>query len=98
IVVHSQKKDVTNYLEFLKQEGEKQTNPQLKALITSYQEFVAQIVKKRNVLEKEFFIVVPFSPFELGISASGIANSLLRKKNKIPYPEDYVISKAKTAL
>lgn len=98
IVVRSQKKDVTNYLNFLKEMGDKQTNPQLKGLITAYQTFVAQIVKKRNVLEKEFFIIIPFSPFELGLSTTGIANNILHKKRSVPYYKDYVIKKAKTAL
>src|SRR3989344_7815723 len=49
IIVHSQKKDVTKYLNYLKEEEGKQTNPLLRNLIASYQTFVAQIVKKRNV-------------------------------------------------
>lgn len=98
IIVRSQKKDVTNYLNYLKEEADKQTNAQLKKLITSYQTFVSQIVKKRNVLEKEFFVVVPFSPYELGISATGIANMLTRRNRSVPYAKDYVLKKAKTAL
>lgn len=98
IIVRSQKKDVTNYLNYLKEEADKQTNAQLKKLITSYQIFVSQIVKKRNVLEKEFFVVIPFSPFELGLSVTGIANMMTKRKRSIPYSEDYVLKKAKTAL
>lgn len=97
IVVRSQKKDVTNYLNYLKEEADKQTNGELKKLITSYQTFVSQIVKKRNVLEKEFFIVVPFSPYELGISAAGVANIFTRSR-AVTYSKDYVLKKAKTAL
>lgn len=98
IVVRSQKKDVSNYLKYLKEQEEKQTNEKLKRLIASYQEFVAQIVKRRNVLEKEFFIVVPFSPYELGISAAGALNQILGKKKKVPYELAYVLKKVKTAV
>lgn len=98
IVVHSQRKDVTKYLSYLKEEEDKQINPLLKNLLSSYQIFVSQIVKKRNVLEKEFFIVVPFSPFELGLSASGAFNQLLGKKRLVPYDKAYVLKKAKTAI
>jgi hypothetical protein len=98
ILARSQKKDVTNYLNYLKEMGDKQTNPQLKKLISTYQTFVSQIVKKRNVLEKEFFIIIPFSPFELGLNTTGIANNILRKKRSVPYYKDYVIKKAKTSL
>ncbi|TSC88763.1 MAG: hypothetical protein G01um10145_789 [Microgenomates group bacterium Gr01-1014_5] len=98
ILVRSQKKDVTNYLNYLKEEADKQTNAKLKVLIGSYQTFVAQIVKKRNVLEKDFFIIIPFSPFELGISTTGMVNTLTRRQRSVPYPKDYVLKKAKTVL
>jgi len=98
ILVHSKKKDVTKYLNYLKEEEDKQTNPLLRNLIASYQTFVAQIVKKRNVLEKEFFVVIPFSPFELGLSASGAFNQILGKRRFVPYDKDYVLKKAKTSL
>lgn len=99
ILVHSQKKDVTKYLNFLHEEEGKQTNPQLKALIATYQTFVAQIVKKRNVLEKEFFLIIPFSPFELGLSPLGALQTLFgQKRGKLPFTKAQVINKAKTAL
>jgi hypothetical protein len=98
IVVRSQKKDVTKYLHYLKDQENQQQNPKLKELIAYYQTFVAQIVKKRNVLEKEFFIVIPFSPFELGVSAQGMFNLVVTKKRSVPYEKDYVIKKAKTTL
>lgn len=98
IVIRSQKKDVSNYLKYLKEQEEKQTNEKLKRLIASYQEFVAQIVKRRNVLEKEFFIIIPFSPYELGISAAGVLNQILGKKKKVPYELAYVLKKVKTAV
>lgn len=98
ILVHSQKKDVTKYLNYLKEEELKQTNPLLRNLIASYQTFVAQIVKKRNVLEKEFFIVVPFSPYELGLSATSAFNQLFNRKRSVPFDKEYVLKKAKLAL
>lgn len=98
IIVRSKKKDVSNYLHFLEENEQKQKNPKLKEIMSSYREFVAQIVKKRNVLEKQFFIIIPFSPFELGLSATGMFNELIRKKKTLPYSKEYVVKKAKTAL
>lgn len=114
IYLRSQRKDVSNYLEFLKGEEEKQTNPKLKSVMASYREFVSQIVKKRNVLEKEFYIIVPFSPYELGVSAGqilveawGAFRSTLSpfgpidiapKAKRVPFAKSYVVKKAKTVL
>ncbi|MAG59889.1 hypothetical protein CMO96_03830 [Candidatus Woesebacteria bacterium] len=114
ILVRSQKKDVSKYLKFLQEQEEKQQNEKLKEMMSSYQEFVSQVVKKKNVLEKEFYLILPFSPFELGISASGALRSVQHialgvipftgksssspKKGSVPFTEDYVIQKAKAAL
>ncbi|HBL52194.1 MAG: hypothetical protein UT38_C0003G0025 [Microgenomates group bacterium GW2011_GWA2_39_19] len=98
IMIRSQQKDVSNYLSFLRENEEKIQNPLLKELMQSYENFVAQIVKKRNVLEKQFFIIIPFLPFELGLSAANLLNSIVRKRKSIPYTKEYVVKKAKTAL
>lgn len=104
ILVRSQKKDITRYLSFIEEQEAGQNNQKLKNLMTSYRNFISQIVKKRNVLEKEFYVIIPFSPFELGITPMGFVDTfpdfVLKKKTgkKIPYSKEYVIKKAKTVL
>lgn len=102
ILVRSQKKDITRYLSYLDEQEKLQTNEKLKAVMRAYKTYVAQIVKKRNVLEKEFYIIIPFSPHELGITASGFVDIVSpiarRKTKKIPYSRDYIVKKAKTVL
>lgn len=99
ILVMSQRKDISDYLDHLAKEEVKQKNEKLRRLMSSYREFVANIVKKKNVLEKEFFVVIPFSPFELGVSAAGLAKIIAPgRKRGVPFPKDYITKKAKTAL
>lgn len=99
ILIRSQRKDVSNYLEFLEKQEGKQVNPKLRSLMNSYRQFVINTVKRKNVLEKEFFIIIPFSPYELGISAGGFLKLVSpSKKKKIPYAKEYIIKKAKTVL
>jgi len=104
ILVRSQKKDITRYLNYLSEQQALQANEKLKGLMASYSRFISQIVKKRNVLEKEFYVVIPFSPFELGITAQGFTDAVplpvvsKKKIRKIPYSREYVIKKAKTVL
>ncbi|MBI4033302.1 MAG: hypothetical protein HY377_02210 [Candidatus Blackburnbacteria bacterium] len=99
ILVRSRRKDISNYLKFLEGEEGKQTNPKLKGLMSSYRNFVTQVVKKRNVLDKDFYIVIPFSPLELGISPLGIAKQILpNAKRAVPYSREYVVKKAKIVL
>lgn len=104
ILVRSQKKDITAYLAYLDEQEKLQTNTQLKTLMNAYKTFVGQIVKKRNVLEKEFYIIIPFSSLELGVTPRGFANIVTpfsmpsQKTHKLPFSKDYVIKKAKTVL
>ncbi|MBI2007093.1 MAG: hypothetical protein HYS83_00065 [Candidatus Blackburnbacteria bacterium] len=99
IFVRSQRKDVSDYLDFLAKQETKQENEKLRGLMSSYREFVINMVKKKNVLEKEFFIVIPFSPFEMGISARGVLGLVsLKSRRSVPFPKEYVVKKAKTAL
>lgn len=98
IVVHSQKKDISAYLFFLKKQQEGIANPKLKNMMSSYRTFVANVVKKRNVLEKQFFVVIHFSPLELGISVGGFLQLLPLHKKTIPFPKSYVVKKAKMVL
>lgn len=99
ILVRSQRKDVSDYLDFLANQETKQENEKLKGLMSSYREFVLNMVKKKNVLEKEFFIIIPFSPFETGISPRGVLN-LVSPKNRrsVPFSKEYITKKAKTIL
>lgn len=99
ILVRSQRKDISEYLNFLAKEEAGQKNERLKRLMSSYREFVSSVVKKKNVLEKDFFIVIPFSPYELGISAGSMVSLVSpAKKQKLPFPKGYVLKKAKTVL
>jgi hypothetical protein len=70
IVIRSQKKDISSYVAKLEAEKQKQSNPLLSAQIDTYKNFILQTVKENKVLDKKFYIVIPFSSLELGISHS----------------------------
>lgn len=93
ILVRSQKKDVSGYIRLLGDREQKQTNPLLKNQISQYKKFVEKVVKEGNVLDKDFYVIIPFSSLELGIAAAktGVNKAL-------PYPKDYIIKKALTTL
>jgi len=97
IVLRSERKDISSYLSLLeKQEAKKSGSPLLVGLINSYRKFVAEMVKKNNVLDKKFYVVIPFSSLELGIAPT--LTSLFKKTTSLPYAKEYIIPKAKTAL
>src|SRR3990172_2150030 len=63
IVVRSQRKDISIYMNFLNEAQSKINNPKLIHIMEDYKNFIAEAIKKKNVLSKKFYIVVSFSPF-----------------------------------
>jgi hypothetical protein len=67
LLIRTQHKDVTAYLKLLEEKERTQKNPKLAKSMHDYRLFVAATVKEKDVLDKKFFIVIPFSSLELGI-------------------------------
>lgn len=89
ILILSKKMNISSYIEYLNAKiVGAQTNEVIRTRLTSYREFIKNIVKKNTVLEKRFFFVIPFNPLELGVS--GV--------NAKKYSKEYVITRAKTSL
>ena len=94
IVIRSQKYDITTYIERLRQAELRQQNQKFRSQMTRYRAFVESTIQENNVLDKRFYIVIPFSPIELGLGSTfGIFGS-----RKVPYSKTYILEKAKTAL
>jgi hypothetical protein len=96
IVMRSQMKDITDYLKYLKEASKETKNPGLNKIMENYMQFIRETVKKKNVLGKRFFIVIPFSALELGVAKS--AASVTKRKGPLPFAKSYVIKKAKITL
>lgn len=95
IVIRSKRKDITAYLNLLKAAEEKQLYGPLKEQIEKYRLFVETTVKVNNVLDKKFYIVIPFSLLEMGVAS---AFKLFGRKKGLPYSKSYILERAKTAL
>jgi hypothetical protein len=97
IVVRSQKKDISNYMHFLDEARDKLTNPKLRVAMDDYREFLVEAIKKKNVLSKKFYIVLPFSQYELGVTRSFVEN-FTKRDVTLSYTKSYVLRKAKVSL
>lgn len=67
ILIQSKTKDATTYLNRLKAQEEKASSTNKRQLIGRYRQFVSELIKERNVLDKKFYVVVPASALELGL-------------------------------
>jgi len=97
IVIRSQLKDVSSYINLLNELAQKQIKPLIKGQIIKYAKFVAEIVKKNNVLDKKFYIVIPMSALEVG-ATKVLASTFSPGKRKLPFDKAYILQKAKINL
>lgn len=64
IVISSRKLDIRNYLDFLTTKEKQQSSELLRLQISEYKSFISQLVSVSNIMEKFFYIIIPFSPVE----------------------------------
>lgn len=84
IVIHSERLNISSYLELLFTAHRSQTNPLLASMIANYIEFIQATVKENDVLDKKFYIAIPLYSIELGIIAN--KENLQQKLKTVLYP------------
>lgn len=98
IVIRSVRKDVTSYLDLLKNAEMKAYNPINKKNIKDYRQFVEELVQERNVLDKKFYIIITYTALEAGILSGSTLIPGMSKKNQAPLDKAAIIEKAVTNL
>lgn len=68
LVIRSKRLDISSYIEKLQMQLEEQKNPLLKEIMGRYKVFIESIVRENEVLDKQFYVVIPISYLELGIT------------------------------
>jgi hypothetical protein len=96
IVITSKRKDITDYLKSLDDHLAKTTTPLIKDQLIKYRDFVKSVVRQSNVLDKKFYVSIPFSSLELGIAPA--IGALGPKKAKLSMPKDTILERAATNL
>ncbi|MEK7458693.1 MAG: hypothetical protein AAB612_04420 [Patescibacteria group bacterium] len=96
IVVRSQKKDVTTYLRYVQEWEDKTLSPLRKTQIRRYREFVSELVKERRILDKKFYVAIPYKG--ASVDAKSMIPSI-KKKNEMPLLDRaYILERALTDL
>lgn len=67
IVIRSKRLDISSYLHYLKDAESQQKNPLLQIMMQHYRQFVANIIRNNEVLDKQFYVVISISYLELGV-------------------------------
>lgn len=81
IFVHSRRVNIEGYIENIKKIEAEETNPLLKMQIGEYAEFIKSFTSQNAIMNKTFFVVIPFDPVQLpGAGSGGLLSGLLGKK------------------
>jgi hypothetical protein len=97
ILIRSSRKDISAYEKLLVEQEKRTPSPENKQRIKKYREFIQETVRERNVLDKKFYIVIPFSVLELGVAKSATAIAKGSRRG-LPFPKNYIIKRAKMTL
>lgn len=73
ILIQSRKLDIRPYLALLEEQSKKQTNPLMKIQTGEYIEFIRNFTENTNIMTKNFFVVIPYTP---AIISTTKANSI----------------------
>jgi len=77
ILIRSQKVDIGPYLDLLERIRRDQDNMLLGVLMDDYVSFIAALAQETNIMDKSFFIVVPYYP------AGDVNNAVTQSRNML---------------
>lgn len=97
ILIRSQRKNISDYINLIDTRIQSVSSQKVKEQLLAYRQFVKSLVKENRVLEKKFFVIVPFSTVEVGLTKSSF-NPFIKAPQKPPFDLSYIEEKAATTL
>lgn len=97
IVIRSKRMDISLYLDKLRTLEQKQPNRHLKKRINSYRQYVEQLISKNEVLDKRFYVIIPYQEVSLAAPQNPFLR-LFRRGKKESLDKNAIIKKAKIQL
>jgi hypothetical protein len=78
ILIRTRRIDISNYVNYLKNQEKPDMTPGLKKQLNIYTQFIQRLIIENDVLDKNFFLVIPYNPG----GSIPTANVLKSKKSK----------------
>ncbi len=73
IFIHSRKINIDSYLEKLIDLEQREENELLRNLIADYRDFIKSFIKDNAIMNKSFFVVVPYDTVSLSSATEGVS-------------------------
>lgn len=71
ICIQSRKLDIRPYIALLEQQEKKQVNDLMKIQVQEYIEFIKKFTEDTNIMTKQFFVIIPYTPTTIQSKAGG---------------------------
>lgn len=97
ILIRSSRKDISEYIELLDERIQAVASQKVRESVIKYRQFIKSLVKENRVLEKRFYIIIPFSTVELGLTTKSF-NPFAKSPQKPPFDLEYIGEKASLVL
>jgi hypothetical protein len=100
ILVRTRRVDIANYVEYLKNQNQQNMSEGLKKMMKIYTKFIQNLIVENNVLDKNFFIVIPYNPAAKLPGASLFSGKKTKEEKEahIEIEQEQLIEKAKIFL
>lgn len=92
ILIRNKRVDITSYLKLLQNEVKNTKNEKLALQISLYHDFIQEIVKVNTVLDKKFYLIIPYSALEK------TASQAMRGGNSASLAKTALLAKSETVL
>lgn len=97
IYIQSRRLNIEPYLALLASLESKQDNDLMHIQLREYMEFIRTFTEDVDVMSKNFFVVIPYTPARLNIS-KGIADLFTSKQGQATLPDDMQFEEHQTQL
>ena len=100
ILIRTRRVDISNYVDYLREQEKESMSEGLRKQLKIYTEFIQNLIVQNDVLDKNFFIVVPFNP----AGEVPVGNLVQSKKTReemeqhMQMKQDQLVEKAKIFL
>lgn len=91
IVIKSEKKDISSYLELLVAQEKKLKDETMKTRMSQYRNFIETTIQEQNVLDKKFYIIVSYQMVTLSGKVEITEELLSRAKADLEPKRDHII-------
>lgn len=100
ILIRTQRIDISSYVDYLKDQRNSNKSEGLQEMLEIYIEFIQNLIVQNNVLDKNFFIIVPYNPAVSlpGTSIFDKKKSKDAQEEQLAMKEEQLLEKAKIFL